>query len=244
MTHIPRRAVDPGRALAQWERYVETLARYRWEVLEVEGADESPDSVFVEDTLVIFEDLAVVARPGAQSRRVELGAAERSVAGLGCRVARIEPPGTLDGGDVLRAGTVVYVGTGGRTNDEGAEQLRRLLGPFGARVVTVPIAGILHLKSALGALPDGSLVGFSPLLGAPDLLPGLLAVPEPSGAQVLALGERALLLANDCPRSARLYAELGFEPVAVDISEFQKLEGAVTCLSVLLGSGLLAQPLT
>jgi dimethylargininase len=92
---------------------------------------------------------------------------------------------------------------------------------------------VLHLKTAATRLPDGAYAAYPPLLGDSLLLPGLRAVPEPSGANVLALGGSRIVMAADCPRSAELFAGLGFEPVLVDISELQKLEAGVTCLSVL-----------
>ena len=129
------------------------------EPVEVAPADDCPDAVFVEDTLVVKDGLAVVTRPGAEARRAELETAEAAVRALGYRVARIEEPGTLDGGDVLAVGGTIYVGIGGRTNSEGARQLGRLLG---TTVVEVPLAGVLHLKTAVTALPDGTIVGHLP----------------------------------------------------------------------------------
>lgn len=234
VTHVERRPVDRVLALEQWELYVAALAAAGWETLEVEPVDDCPDSVFVEDTLVVHGGVAVIARPGAESRRPEVSGAERAARELGLRIERISAPGTLDGGDVLRAGDTLYVGTGGRTNAEGARQLRAILEPLGAAVAAVPVAGFLHLKSAVTALPDGTVVGCPPLMPDPALFPRFRAVPESSGAHVVSLGGGRLLLAADCPRSAELYAGLGYEPVPVEIGEFQKLEGCVTCLSVLV----------
>jgi dimethylargininase len=226
--------VDVALAEAQWAGYVRALGAAGWEPLEVEPADDCPDGVFVEDMLVVYGDVAVIARPGADPRRAEVPAARSTVTSLGLRLESISAPGTLDGGDVLHAGDTVYVGTGGRTNTEGAEQLHAILEPLGATVVAVPITGFLHLKSAVTALDDGTVVGCPPRIPDPAFFPCFLAVPEASGAQVALLGKRKLLLAADCPRSAELYAGLGYEPVTVEISEFQKLEGCVTCLSVLI----------
>jgi dimethylargininase len=194
------------------------------ETVEVAPADECPDAVFVEDALVLRDGLAVVTRPGPESRRGEAAGVEAAARALGYEIARIEAPGTLDGGDVLPGDDVLYVGVGGRTNSAGASQLSSLLG---VRAVEVPLDGVLHLKTAVTRLPDGSFAGY--LEGFPALRP----VPEPSGATVLRLGGSAVLVAADCPRSAELFADLGFDPVAVDISELQKLEAGVTCLSVL-----------
>jgi dimethylargininase len=143
-------------------------------------------------------------------------------------------PGTLDGGDVLKVGDTIYVGRGGRTNGAGIQQLRAAFEPLGARVVAVPVSKVLHLKSAVTALPDGTVVGHEPLVDTPSIFPRFLGVPEESGAHVVLLGGGKLLMAASAPKTAELYADLGHEPVLVDISEFEKLEGCVTCLSVRL----------
>jgi dimethylargininase len=233
VTYLERRPVDVQAAREQWAAYTAALEAAGWETVEVTPAGDCPDAVFVEDALVLHDGIAVLTRPGAASRLAELPGAEQAVRDLGYPVERIETPGTLDGGDVLRVGDTVYVGTGGRSNAAGAAQLRRLLEPRGAAVIEVPVSGVLHLKTAVTALPDGTIVGHPPLV--PDQpFPAFLAVPEPSGANVVVLGERSVLVAADCPRTAELYASLGLDPVVVDIAEFQKLEGGVTCLSVLL----------
>ena len=234
VTHIERRPVDASLAHAQWLGYVEALEVAGWEAVEVEPADDCPDAVFVEDTLVVFRGTAVIAHPGAESRLREIDGAEAAVVSLGYSPKRIEPPGTLDGGDVLQVGDTVYVGAGGRTNSEGIRQLRTILESLGATVVAVPVRKVLHLKSAVSALPDGAIVGYMPLVEEPELFPRFVPVPEESGAHVVVLGGGRLLLAADCPRTVELFYGLGFEPTVVDIGEFQKLEGCVTCLSVLL----------
>jgi dimethylargininase len=234
VTHIERRPVDASLAHAQWLGYVEALEVAGWEAVEVERADDCPDAVFVEDTLVVFHGTAVIARPGVESRLREIDGAEAAVVSLGYSPKRIESPGTLDGGDVLQVDDTVYVGTGGRTNSEGVRQLRTILMPLGATIVAVPVRKVLHLKSAVTALPDGAIVGYPPLVEERELFTRFMPVPEESGAHVVDLGGGRVLLAADCPRTAELFSGLGYEPAVVDIGEFQKLEGCVTCLSVLL----------
>ena len=234
VTHIERVPVDPSLARRQWEAYVGALESSGWDLVEVPPADDCPDAVFVEDTVVMFRNVAVITRPGADERKPEIVDVEKVVEGLGCSINRIHAPGTLDGGDVLKVGDVVHVGRGGRTNAEGAAQLRSILEPLGATVVTVPVAKVLHLKSAVTALPDGTVIGYPPLVDDPAVFDRFRPVPEESGAHVVLLGDGKVLMAADAPRSAELFAELGYEPVTVDISEFQKLEGCVTCLSVRL----------
>lgn len=234
VTHIERSTVDVDLARRQWQTYVDALARHGWETVAVEPAPACPDSVFVEDTMVVLGRIAVISRPGADARKPETEAAEKAVVELGYDVVRIEAPGTLDGGDVLKIDSTVYVGSGGRTNGEGIRQLRAHLSPLGATVVAVPLTKGLHLKSAVTALPDGTVIGYEPLVDNPSMFPRFMPVPEEPGAHVVLLGGDRLLMAADAPRSAELFGRLGWEPVCVDIGEFEKLEGCVTCLSVRL----------
>lgn len=234
VTHIDRVAVDPQLALRQWQGYVQAMQSAGWDLIEVPPADDCPDAVFVEDTVVVYKNVAVISRPGADSRKPEVIEVEKTLETVGLSMNRIEAPGTLDGGDVLKVGDTIYVGRGGRTNADGIRQLRSILEPIGATVVAVPLRKVLHLKSAVTALPDGSIIGYPPAVDDPAFFPRFMPVPEESGAHVLLLGNGKLLLAAGCPRTAELLADLGYEPVVVDIGEFEKLEGGVTCLSVRL----------
>ena len=234
LTHIDRKPVDPDLALQQWQGYVQALRDAGWEVTEVAPAPEFPDSAFIEDTLVVYRDLAVVTRPGAEERRSEVTAAERSVRDAGYRVVRIVEPGTLDGGDVLKFGGTVYVGQGGRTNAEGVRQLTEYLSPLGATVVPVPVTKVLHLKSAVTALPDGTVIGYQPLVDDKDIYDNFMAVPEEAGSHVVLLEDNKLLMSSRAPETAAMLRGMGYSIVCVDIGEFEKLEGCVTCLSVRL----------
>lgn len=232
LTHQERVPVDLDLAGRQWERYVDTLRDAGWRVVEVTPDDASADAVFVEDALVVFGDLAVVTLPGAPERRSETVGTERAARDLGLDVAHVVAPATLDGGDVLKVDRRVYVGVGGRTNREAVEQLRDLLSERGWDVIGVPVTKVLHLKSAVTALPDGTVVGFLEFVDDPDAFVRFEAVTEPSGCHVVDLGGGRLLMAADAPRSAARFRSLGYDVVEVDISEFEKLEGCVTCLSV------------
>ena len=234
VTHIERQPVDYDLARAQWEGYVRAVEATGWETIEVPGGEDFPDGVFIEDTMVVYRDVTVIARPGAEARRAEVETAERAVTDLGYSIRRIEPPGTLDGGDVLKVDSTVYVRVGGRTNEEGMRQFRDALEPLGATLVAVPVTKVLHLKSAVTALPDGTIIGYPPLVDDPGAFPRFLPVPEESGSHVVLLGDGVLLMSADCPRTADQFAGMGYRPLTVDISEFQKLEGCVTCLSVRL----------
>jgi dimethylargininase len=232
ITHIERTEVDAALADEQWDNYVTALADNGFTTIDVDPAPDAPDSVFIEDAVVIFGDTAVLGSPGADSRATEIAGAEDAVRALGLHIERIEMPGTLDGGDVLKVGTTVYVGRGGRTNAEGIRQLRAIVTPLGYTVVAVPVTKVLHLKSAVTALPDGTVIGYLPLVDDTSVFDRFLAVPEAHGTAVVVLAPDAVLMSSAAPQSAELIRELGYRVVTVDISEFEKMEGCVTCLSV------------
>lgn len=234
VTHLDRTPVDVDLARAQWAAYGAALRDAGWEVLEVPPADDCPDAVFVEDPLVVHGDLAVLTRSGAQERRGETAGLEEVVRDLGLRVARIEAPGTLDGGDVLRVGETAYVGLGGRTNGDGVHQLATLFAGSGTRVQMVPVTRALHLKSACTALPDGTVIGWAPVVDDREAFARYRDVPEEGGAHVVVLDPGHLLMAASAPATAKSFRALGYRVTTVDISEFERLEGCVTCLSVRL----------
>lgn len=234
LTHLERVPVDAGLASRQWRDYVDVFRARGWDVVEVEADEAQPDGVFVEDAVVVFDDLAVLGRAGAPSRRGEQATVREALRALEVEVAEIVSPGTLDGGDVLKIGRTVYVGASSRTNAEGIAQLAALLRPRGWEVATIPVTRVLHLKSAVTALPDGTVVGFAPLVDDADLFSSFLPIPEEHGTAVVVLDERTVLMSSDAPATADIYRERGLEVVAVAISEFEKLEGCVTCLSVRL----------
>ncbi|MEU6576610.1 dimethylargininase [Streptomyces sp. NPDC046805] len=232
VTHIERGKVDVGRAVKQWEAYVEALRKHDWEIIQVDPADDCPDSVFVEDTVVMYKNVALITRPGAKSRRTETIGVEEAVAAVGCSVNWVWEPGTLDGGDVLKVGDTIYVGRSGRTNAAGVQQLRAAFEPLGARVVAAPVSKVLHLKSAVTALPDGTALAHIPSIDRPSLFPRFLSVTEEAGSSVVLLGGNKLLMSASAPKTKDVLTDLGYEVITVDISEFEKVEGCVTCLSV------------
>lgn len=237
LTHLDRVPVDPALARQQWEGYVAAFADRGWDVVELEAAPEHPDGVFVEDALIVVDRLAVLTSPGAPSRRGELTSTAAGLdrlvdAGVALDVAAISGAGRLDGGDVLEVADVLYVGRSTRTNDQGIAQLAALVKPYGRRVVAVPVSKVPHLKSAVTALPDGTVVGHPPLVDDPGTFASFLAVPEEHGTAVVDLGDGAVLMSADAPQTAKLYASRGLEVVTVPITEFERLEGCVTCLSV------------
>lgn len=229
----PAAPVDMDLALAQWDGYVGALRESGWETIDVPSAKTHADSVFVEDTVVMVGPVAIVTRPGAESRRGETTGTAATLHDLGYPVLKMSV-GTLDGGDVLKVGATIYVGLGGRTNAAGLAEFRDLAAPHGVTVVGVPVTKALHLKSTVTALPDSTIIGYPPLVDDPAFFPHFRAMPEPEGAHIVDLGAGRLLLSSAAPRSAEILAGLGYTPVVVDMSEYEKLDGCVTCLSVRL----------
>ncbi|MGO1591438.1 MAG: dimethylargininase [Ancrocorticia sp.] len=230
--HIERVAVDVPLALRQWEGYVAALESAGWQTRQVESVDECPDGVFIEDSVVVFKNVAVSSHPGAQIRRGEVASTRTVARELGCSLNQITAPGTLDGGDILKVGNTVFVGRGGRTNGEGINQLRRILTPLGAKVVGVPVTKVLHLKTAVTALPDGTVIGYPDFVDDPSLFERFLPVPEPHGTAVVCLSDSHVLMSASAPDTAALLESVGYTVTTVEITEFEKLEGCVTCLSV------------
>lgn len=232
LTHVERQPVDVDLAVRQWRTYVDTLAELGWSLIEVPTAEQCPDSVFIEDTVVMFRGTAIITRPGADQRRPEIDDVEKTVRALGIPTRRVEAPGHLDGGDVLKIGDTVYVGRSGRTDEAGIESFSRVVSELGGRVVTVPLSKVLHLKSAVTALPDGTVIGWDPVVDDPSVFPNYRSVPEESGAHVVVLDDHTILMAASAPLTVDEFRREGWRVVTVDISEFEKLEGCVTCLSV------------
>jgi dimethylargininase len=233
LTHLRRQPIDLGRARAQHAAYEEALAALGCAVERLPEEPELPDAVFVEDTAVVLDELAVVTRPGAASRRGETAAVAAALAAHR-PVAHAEVPATLDGGDVLRLGRTLFVGLGGRTNRAGVEALRALAAPLGYTVRAVPFKGCLHLKSAATVVaPDTVLLNPSWVAAAFFGRVALVEVDEaePFAGNVLRLAGTVVMAAGAPRTRARLEAR-GVSVVEVDLSELAKAEGAVTCCSL------------
>ena len=204
-------------------------------VESVARAMDMPDSVFIEDTAVVFDEIAVIARPGVASRRGETDAVAAALARYR-RLAAISAPATLDGGDVLCMGRDVYVGVSGRTNAAGVLQLADIVAPYGYRVHTVQTSGCLHLKSAVTAVSDDLLV-LNPEWVDGGWFNGLNWVTvdraEPFAANVLRVGDSVLCPAS-APRTRTRLEGCGLNVRSVDLSELAKAEGALTCCSLIL----------
>lgn len=235
LTHLPRVAIDVGRAREQHAQYEEALRALGLEVAHLPETDDLPDSVFVEDAAVVLGEIAVLTRPGAESRRAEILSVAQALAPHR-DLAFVAAPGTLDGGDVLRFGRRFFVGRTARTNEAGIAQLRAFLAPFGYSVEGLAVTGCLHLKSAVTAIDDETIVLNPAWVDAARFgARRAIAVDpaEPMAANVLAIGSTVLVNAS-APRTAGRIAAAGYEVVAVDQSELAKAESGLTCCSLIL----------
>jgi dimethylargininase len=238
LTHLDRVAIDVTRAAAEHEAYERALRRLGANVRRLRPTPDLPDGVFVEDTAVIFDELAIITRPGAESRRAERRSVAESLAAHRS-LEIIREPATLDGGDVLVDRERVYVGRSSRTNEAAIAQLSTILHPLDYRVIPVEFGGCLHLKSAVTRIADRLLL-LNPAWVEASVFSGATYVTvdpdEPHAANALALGD-VVIHPRQFPRTrARLEAE-GLRVEAVDTTELAKAEAGVSCCSLILKIG-------
>jgi dimethylargininase len=236
LTHLARQPLDVPRAFAQHAAYVALLREHGLEIMEAPEAPEHPDGLFVEDVLVVIDGRAILTRPGAASRRGEVASIELVAQQLGLPIERIQAPGRLDGGDVLVTEGHVFVGRSSRTNARAIEQLATFHACRKRKVLGLPLHGVLHLRTALTQLPDGALIALPKSVDVFQLRKlgyHVHEAAEPSAADVLCIGN-TVVLPSDANVTAFRLRELGYEVVQIDVSELQKLEAGVTCMSVLL----------
>jgi dimethylargininase len=234
LTHLSRQAIDIPKARAEHEAYERQLSQAGCSIVRLSSADDLPDSVFIEDVAVVFDEVAVVARPGAPSRRGEtVGVAKALQAYRPLR--HIEAPGTLDGGDVLTVGKRVFVGRSRRTNTAAISQLAQILQPYGYQVCDLNVGGCLHLKSAVTALSDEQLLINRTWVPAEQFESfQLIDVDgsEPYAANALRIGDR-VIYPTGYPRTRARLEAAGVRILDVDVTELIKAEGAVTCCSLI-----------
>lgn len=231
-TFVGDQPIDLAAARAQHEGYRAALVACGAKVIVLDVNAAMPDCVFVEDTALVLDELAVMMSPGAESRRAEPAGIEPTLARYR-RIERIMLAATIDGGDIVVRGRSVFVGESPRTNARGIARLRSILAPYGYAVTGVPVHGCLHLKTACSALPDGRLLVNSEWIDCSNFdAAALVPVPaaEPWAGDVLVIGER-IVVSDAFPETIALL-EQSWEVVPVAVSEFAKAEGGVTCLSV------------
>lgn len=235
VTYIERQPIDVDEARRQHRAYRRVLEACGLDVVHLPALHHLPDAVFVEDPVHVLDEIAVALRPGAPSRRHEVEALAHTVAAYR-PVVRIDAPGTIDGGDILRIDRTLFVGRSERTNEHGISAFGRIAGEYGYRVVPVEMQDCLHLKS--GCTSIGGRVLINPawidVQAFRDHEPLTVPAAEPWAADVLLLRD-TIVMADSFPETVALLRSLGREVVTVDVSEFQKAEAGVTCLSVVIG---------
>jgi dimethylargininase len=233
LSYLERVEIDIARAAEQHRQYEECLRAMGAEAISLPAEPELPDSVFVEDPAVVVDEVAILTRPGAESRR-------REGESLAKTLARFRPlrwmhaPATLEGGDVMRAGKTLYVGASARTNGAGIAQLAEELKPYGYEVKPVAVRGCLHLKSGCCYLGDGTVLAnreWVDIEALAELRVVDVAPSEPWAANVLTIGAVALMPAG-FPATAEIVESLGWKVRSTDISELRKAEAGVTCSSL------------
>jgi len=234
LTFLPRVKIDTGVVLQQHQQYQTVLSSLGCEVVTVSTEPGLADSVFIEDTAIVLDEIAVLCRPGAESRQPEVAGVE-SVLQEYRTIFSIQPPGTLDGGDLLRIGKVIYAGLSTRSNQSGIEQLCSIVADYGFSVKTVETTKCLHLKSAVSEVAPGSLLINSDWIsraafGDCELID--VDREEPHAANALLVG-RSVIYPSSFPHTREKLETCGINVIPVDMSELQKAEGAATCCSLI-----------
>ncbi|HET8713983.1 MAG TPA: hypothetical protein VFM23_09925 [Gemmatimonadales bacterium] len=234
LTHRAREPIDVANAVAEHAVYEQTLRALGARVVRAPAEPDLPDAVFVEDTAVVVDEAAVLTRPGAASRRAEVDSIATTL-GAYKPLLRIQAPGTLDGGDVMRIGRRLFVGLTTRTNRHGIAQLGSLLSEWEYEVIPVPVTGCLHLKSAVTPVGEGVLLlnehWVSPACFG-DMKTVTVAPTEPDAANALLMKDAVIYPAHH-PATAERLERAGVRVVSIPSSEIAKAEGGVTCCSVL-----------
>ena len=235
LTHVARTPIDVARARAQHDAYERTIESVGWKVHRLPAPDDMPDAVFVEDTAFVLDELAIITRPGAESRRRETTLVSDVLRSYRPLVA-ILAPGTLDGGDILTIGKRIFVGVGGRSNEAGFKQLRAMVKSLGYTAEPVEFRGCLHLKTATTLVADDTVV-VNPAWTDASQFGALRTIEvhpdEPFAANTLRLEDSVIYPAEHVRTRERL-EKAGMKVYPVEVDELAKAEGSVTCFSLIV----------
>ena len=233
LEYLKREPIDVARAATQHREYEAALERRGVRLISLPTEPDLPDCVFVEDPALVLDEIAIITRMGAESRRGESESLAAALAQFRPLV-RMSEPATLEGGDVVRIGKTLYVGLSRRTNAAGVNQLAEIAEPYGYRVVPVHVTRCLHLKSACCAVSEDTVLANRGMFDSSALACKIIDVPaeEPGAADVLRISN-TVLIPTSFPRTARLLEQSGFKVESLDVAELQKAEAGVTCMSLL-----------
>jgi dimethylargininase len=234
LTHIAREPIDYGRARAQHEQYEGALRSLGMNVISLDAEPDLPDSVFVEDMALVLDECAIMLNPGASSRRPEVASVEKALAPYR-EIFRIQPPGTVDGGDILTVGRTVYIGISSRSTENAVEQMKAILEPRNYQVRAVNVTGCLHLKSAVTQVSEDTLL-VNPEWVSRDDFHGMQFIEvdpsEPYAANAVLAGN-TIIYSSSFPKTRSKLQAAGIRMLIVDADELAKAEGAVTCCSLI-----------
>lgn len=225
---------DYSLAMDQHARYREALEACGLEVMVLEADEAFPDSTFIEDTCLVTPHCAIITNPGAETRKGEISSVRTAMDALGLTMEAIQAPGTLDAGDIMMVGSHFFVGLSQRTNKKGFEQLSSILKKYGMTAAAVPLTTVLHLKTGLSYLEDNTLLAFGEFLNKPEFQNfSILPVDEKEtyAANSVWINGR-VLVPMGFPKTKGLIEEKGYTTIEVDASEFRKLDGGLSCLSL------------
>ena len=233
LTFVNSEPIDIKKAEIEHEAYRKMLESCGANVITIDENIDLPDSVFVEDPIIVFDEIAVLTSMGVESRRKESATMEKTFAKYR-DIKHIELPAQIEGGDVLKIGKRIFVGKSARTNSQGIRALREILTPYGYEVIAVKVSGCLHLKTGCTALDDKTLL-MNPEWIDSKVFAGFrqIIVPkeEPFGANILKINETICMNAS-FPKTIELVKSLGYSVKSTDITEFVKAEAGLTCMSV------------
>ena len=234
ITHIEREPIEYERARAQHKQYEDALHNLGLDVISLDAEPDLPDSVFVEDVALVLDECAIMLNPGAASRRPEVVSVEKALAPYR-EIFRIQPPGTVDGGDILTVGQTVYVGISSRSTEDAIGQMKDILEPLSYQLRAVRVTGCLHLKSAVTQVGQDTLL-INPKWVSKDAFPGMQFIEidpsEPYAANAVLIDER-IIYPSSFPKTQMKLQDAGIRMIIVDADELAKAEGAVTCCSLI-----------
>jgi len=237
LTHLERQPINLETAAAQHAQYEQTLRSLGVEIISLPAEPELPDSVFVEDVALVLDELAILTRPGAISRRPEVESISRALEPYR-DLKTIQAPGLLDGGDILQAGKMIYVGISTRSNTSAIQQMQTYLKQFGYQVKGIKVTGCLHLKSAVTQVAENTLLVNPAWIDKIEFKGYQMIEVHPTemyGANAVRVGET--LLYQPCfPETSQRLEAAGLQLKLVDASELGKAEGALTCCSLIFNA--------
>jgi len=225
---------DYNKALEQHSRYIDALRSCNLEVIVLDADDNYPDSVFVEDTALLTPQCAIITNPGAASRRGEVYEISEILKNYFSNIEHIQAPGTVDAGDIMMAGSHYYIGLSERTNNDGANRVSKILDKYGMTSLIVPIKNVLHLKSGIAYLENNNLVACGEFMKNTEFQKfNIIEVDEnESYAANCVWINGTVLIAQGFPKIKRAIQSYGYKIIELNVSEFRKLDGGLSCLSV------------